>query len=86
MIISKNIRKNLKFKRLDILEKIQFRPLPQYSKDESLTETEKDMSLFSISILFSLKNLIKFGYVSKLNTIKPISIGTFLVPNVKSIV
>ena len=54
--MSKNILKNLKFIRLDLLEKIPFNPLPQYSKEESLTETENDISLFSISILFSLKN------------------------------
>ena len=32
------------------------------------------------------KNLIKFGYVLKLNTMKPISTDTFLVPNFKSTV
>tara|TARA_Y100001936_G_C15592512_1_gene417636 strand:+ start:395 stop:583 length:189 start_codon:yes stop_codon:yes gene_type:complete len=61
--MSRNIRKNLKLKKLDLLEKIPFKPLPQYSKDVFSTETEKDMSLFSISILFSLKKLIKLGYV-----------------------
>ena len=70
--MSRNIRKNLKLKKLDLLEKIPFKPLPQYSKDVLLTETEKDISLFSMSILFSLKKLIKFGYVLKLKTIKPI--------------
>ena len=50
-------------KAFNLLEKIPPIPFPQYSKFVLSTETEKDMSLFSISILFSLKNFIKFGYV-----------------------
>ena len=67
--------------KLDLFEKIPFKPFPQYSIFVFSTETEKDISLFSISILFSLKKLIKFGYVLKLKTIKPISTDIFFVQN-----
>ena len=43
---------------LDLLEKIPFNPLPQYSNEEFSTDTEKDISLFSIAILFSSKKFI----------------------------
>ena len=46
------------FKKQDL---IPSSPFPQYSMFESLTETEKDILLFSIWILFSLKKLIRFG-------------------------
>ena len=46
---------------VDLFEKIPFNPLPQYSILLPLTVTENDISLFSISILFSKKNFIKFG-------------------------
>ena len=61
-----------------LLEKIPPNPFPQYSNPLFSTVTENDISLFSISILFSKKKLIKFGYVCLLKTINPISIGISL--------
>ena len=42
-----------------LFEKIPLNPFPQYSNGEFSTETEKDISLFSIAISFSSKKLIK---------------------------
>ena len=47
-MISKNIFKKLGLNKLDLLEKIPFKPFPQYSKFVFSTDTENDMSLFSI--------------------------------------
>ena len=57
--MSKNILRNLKLNKLVLLEKIPLNPFPQYSNEEFSTDTEKDISLFSIAILFSSKKLIK---------------------------
>ena len=49
-MISKNILRNLMLNKFALFEKIPFKPLPQYSNEEFSTDTENDISLFSIAI------------------------------------
>ena len=60
-MISKNIFINFKLNKFFLFEKIPLSPFPQYSKSLPYTDTENDISLFSIAILFSEKKLIRFG-------------------------
>ena len=46
--MSKNIFKKDLLNKFDLFAKIPFRPLPQYSNLVSLTDTAKDISLFSM--------------------------------------
>ena len=66
MLYAKSNTKNNKIITSDkngefLFEKIPLIPLPQYSISLPFSDTENDISLFSISILFSEKKFIKFG-------------------------